>query len=375
MQGESYNSRSPTISQKKSVAGSGIKMYSYRPNSAIRTKPDHDTSHSPARNESKTTKKVSLTRYPTSSNSTRPFDSRSTMYRRKNDESTSSVNLSRSGNKWDKHLSIETSGTQDNYSGLNLKGYSVTNNSSQSMHKPSLSINSSSLTSKYSLYNLNTLTGSYSSHNKSLDASIGKASPLKKHASHKSYALNTSHTINSSNDKFFAVENTPKVDRNMHTNLNAGMIRAPSREEEEMMHLPPFEPTKCSIKQNGVIKAYAVNTHQGLVRNYNEDRVAIILNIMKPPHLSASDEWPLCSFFGVYDGHGGTPCADFLRDNLHQYVIQDKNFPKNPVEALRRGFEEAEKTFKELAQQNSKVEVDKSGSCAIVALIVGMPLF
>lgn len=27
--------------------------------------------------------------------------------------------------------------------------------------------------------------------------------------------------------------------------------------------------------------------------------------------------WPKCSFFGVYDGHGGNVCADFLRDYLH----------------------------------------------------------
>lgn len=84
--------------------------------------------------------------------------------------------------------------------------------------------------------------------------------------------------------------------------------------------LPPFEPVKCSSNQNGVVKAYAANTHQGLIRNYNEDRVAIILNITKPPNVETVGEWPICSFFGVYDGHGGAACADFLRDNLHQYV-------------------------------------------------------
>lgn len=57
-------------------------------------------------------------------------------------------------------------------------------------------------------------------------------------------------------------------------------------------------------------------------RNYNEDRVAIILNIMCPKNkkLAVNEEWPNCSFFGVYDGHGGHSCADFLRDYLHQLV-------------------------------------------------------
>ena len=79
---------------------------------------------------------------------------------------------------------------------------------------------------------------------------------------------------------------------------------------------------KFSAKRNGIVAGYGANTNQGIVRNYNEDRVAIILNIMRPKSkkLSPGTEWPKCSFFGVYDGHGGASCADFLRDYLHQFV-------------------------------------------------------
>ncbi len=42
--------------------------------------------------------------------------------------------------------------------------------------------------------------------------------------------------------------------------------------------------TKCSIRGHGKVAGYAVNTHQGIVRGYNEDRVSIVLNIMKPPN-------------------------------------------------------------------------------------------
>jgi protein phosphatase 2C family protein 2/3 len=35
-------------------------------------------------------------------------------------------------------------------------------------------------------------------------------------------------------------------------------------------------------KKNGYVKSYSANTFHGLVRNYNEDRVSIILNITKP---------------------------------------------------------------------------------------------
>ena len=58
-----------------------------------------------------------------------------------------------------------------------------------------------------------------------------------------------------------------------------------SAQEMKLSHvmLPNFESTKFSVKENGVVKAYAANTNQGIVRDYNEDRVSIVLNMQKPP--------------------------------------------------------------------------------------------
>ena len=129
-----------------------------------------------------------------------------------------------------------------------------------------------------------------------------------------------------------------------------------------------LDPTKQSSKRNGKIAGYAANTNQGLYRDYNEDRVSIILNIMKPGEL-ATTQWPRSSFFGVYDGHGGTNCADFLRDNLHQFVIRQPSFPSNVKEAILTGFKAAENAF--LAKAKGEEEIDRSGSCAIVVMVVG----
>jgi protein phosphatase 2C family protein 2/3 len=118
--------------------------------------------------------------------------------------------------------------------------------------------------------------------------------------------------------------------------------------------------SKCSTRRNGIVKAYAANTNRGIIRNYNEDRVSIILNILKPS-ARKDEEWPKCSFFGVFDGHGGAACADFLRDNLHQFVIKEPSFPSDPEEALRKGFEMAEKVFVHNAQDKGEV-IEKSGS-------------
>ena len=115
--------------------------------------------------------------------------------------------------------------------------------------------------------------------------------------------------------------------------------------------------------------AYAANTNQGIIRNYNEDRVSIILNINKPSARKEED-WPSCSFFGIYDGHGGQGCADYLRDNLHQFVIREPSFPGDPEASLVNGFKKAEAKFLSLAYYDGEV-VDRSGSCAVVVLIVG----
>ena len=86
------------------------------------------------------------------------------------------------------------------------------------------------------------------------------------------------------------------------------------------MQLNNPEAVRQSEKNCGLVEAFAANTNQGIVRNYNEDRVSIILNVNKPANKRES-EWPAVCFFGVFDGHGGSACADFLKDNLHNFVI------------------------------------------------------
>jgi len=54
--------------------------------------------------------------------------------------------------------------------------------------------------------------------------------------------------------------------------------------------------SKLLIDNNAdLIKGYAANTDEGIVRNYNEDRVTIILNIVKPSSRESEQQWPKCS--------------------------------------------------------------------------------
>src|SRR5574343_1877656 len=94
---------------------------------------------------------------------------------------------------------------------------------------------------------------------------------------------------------------------------------------------------------------------------------------MKPPSKKC-ENWPKCAFFGVFDGHGGYSCADFLRDNLHQFIVRDNEFPDNPRQAIINGFRNAETYFLEAVEKYSGGNMsmlDKSGSCAVTSLFVG----
>ena len=176
---------------------------------------------------------------------------------------------------------------------------------------------------------------------------------------------NLSLTENAQKMKYHRVliktNNTNTNSNNINTDINN--ISSPSN---KMNFYANLNKVRISHKAYGIIQAYATITSSGK-RNYNEDRVSIIYNIPKPQGYieNKNTHWPNCSFFGLYDGHGGSAACDFLRDNLHKYIINDKYFPSNPQKAIANGFIYAEKIF-----FKNYTGLDSSGSCAIVVLIV-----
>lgn len=98
------------------------------------------------------------------------------------------------------------------------------------------------------------------------------------------------------------------------------------------------------------------------------------MNIVKPKSKPASLDWPTCSFFAIYDGHGGNSCADFLKDKLHGIIVNQECFPRDAAQALTTGCLEAERRF--LAQADAREPThDRSGSCAIIILMVNSECF
>ena len=131
-----------------------------------------------------------------------------------------------------------------------------------------------------------------------------------------------------------------------------------------------FNTGKISTKSFGVIKSYAANTNQGIVRDYNEDRVSIVINMAMPKKYNNSSPWPKISYFGIFDGHAGSKCAEFLRDNLLNYICLNNYFPNDIINAIKYGFKKADEEYLKHHAFYEGNLLDNSGSCGLILLIV-----
>lgn len=133
-----------------------------------------------------------------------------------------------------------------------------------------------------------------------------------------------------------------------------------------------YEVTKSNESSSGPARGFGICTTKGLVRNYNEDRVSVIMNVSKEQSVHAVGM--SCSYFSVFDGHGGHNCANYLRENLHKIILSDINFPNDCPEAIKCGIEKSEREFLSGAAKGGQI-TDKSGSCALVSIFKGILLF
>ena len=184
---------------------------------------------------------------------------------------------------------------------------------------------------------------------------------------------------------FYEKENSKKSDSSLNTTLNNNVIEikdlisknSNKPIELNMLYEPisKFNQGKISSKSFGIITSYSANTNQGIVRNYNEDRVSIIINMNRPNNYKSSLPWPKISYFAIFDGHAGNKCAEFLRENLLKLICSNIYFPENIPEAIRFGFEKADEQFlNNYAMINGQL-IDNSGTCGLILLIVNNEVY
>jgi serine/threonine protein phosphatase PrpC len=129
-----------------------------------------------------------------------------------------------------------------------------------------------------------------------------------------------------------------------------------------------YEEPKCSQKPIGPLKSFSHNTYQGLFKDYNEDRVSVN-SLVKKPSSSKIKSWPKISYFAIFDGHGGEECSEFLKNNYLNYLIENKNFPFDIKISMIETCQKIEEDFFKQKCCDNLEESDKSGSCALIAVI------
>lgn len=68
----------------------------------------------------------------------------------------------------------------------------------------------------------------------------------------------------------------------------------------------------------------------------------------------------------MFDGHGGTDAASFIRNNILRFIVEDSHFPICVEKAVKSAFVKADYAFADA----STLDIS-SGTTAITALIFG----
>ena len=136
-----------------------------------------------------------------------------------------------------------------------------------------------------------------------------------------------------------------------------------------------FPDVKQSKEALGNIVGFGVNSYHGKVKNYNEDKIRAVA-LHKCQSKINPNITHVVSYFGIFDGHGGNNCSEFLKLNYFEYLTNSPHFPDNPIIAIHEAFKKSEENFfKKAFDPKSKKLLDKSGSCALIMLIIDNLLF
>lgn len=100
-------------------------------------------------------------------------------------------------------------------------------------------------------------------------------------------------------------------------------------------------------------------------KQYMEDEHICIDNL--PQHLGDAAGFPSSgAFYGVFDGHGGTDAASFIRNNILKFIVEDSFFPACLEKAIKSAFLKADYAFAD----DSSLDIS-SGTTALTAFISG----
>ncbi|CAK9180328.1 unnamed protein product [Ilex paraguariensis] len=132
--------------------------------------------------------------------------------------------------------------------------------------------------------------------------------------------------------------------------LDNGVVSIKSPSDGKSDFVPVFRSGSCAEKGP---------------KEYMEDEHICIDDLLE--HLGGSAGFPSPgAFYGVFDGHGGTDAASFIRKNILKFIVEDAHFPVCLEKAMKNAFVTADHAFAD----DSSLDIS-SGTTALTALIFG----
>ena len=120
---------------------------------------------------------------------------------------------------------------------------------------------------------------------------------------------------------------------------------------------------------------FGVNSYNGKVKKKNEDRIKVVAHQIVQSRKDPNNKF-IVSYFSIFDGHSGKKCSDFLKKNFFEILMNSPFFPDEPLRAIKESFQKAESAFfKKAYDPINKILLDKSGSCALIMLIINNILY
>lgn len=110
-------------------------------------------------------------------------------------------------------------------------------------------------------------------------------------------------------------------------------LAVPLMSSETIQLSDPVDAAFVSPNLQTHVVDHAVTAEQGTRRTMEDCHTTFV---------SCSDS---VAFFGVYDGHGGSQCAEYLRDELHRLFLSHKKMRTDPEMAVREALLEADHSF------------------------------
>eukprot|EP01117_Protostelium_nocturnum_P005615 TRINITY_DN2024_c0_g1_i1.p1 TRINITY_DN2024_c0_g1~~TRINITY_DN2024_c0_g1_i1.p1 ORF type:complete len:885 (-),score=341.18 TRINITY_DN2024_c0_g1_i1:35-2689(-) len=156
--------------------------------------------------------------------------------------------------------------------------------------------------------------------------------------------------------------------------FHSGIKKARSQSSSEK---PELIDDSLFINQNHLLyflTSYGLYECQGH-RDYMEDKCIALPRLKQREAKSTVEDvvnlFSKVGYFGVFDGHGGVRCANYLSEVLHSNICNTDNFSKGRFEeAIRDGFRKTDEDFLDQCRKHFLMD----GSTCAIAMIVDSKL-